>query len=79
MVRSPVVAGQFYESDPDLLRDQIKSCFLHELGPGLPAGKAHDVRATISPHAGYAFSGPCACHCYRLVAESPVPEFYLLI
>lgn len=79
MVRSPVVLGQFYESDPDLLRQQIISCFLHELGAGLPAGRSHNVRAVISPHAGYLFSGPCQSHSFRLVAESPKPAFYLLI
>ena len=34
MIRKPVVAGQFYENDPQKLTQSIENCFIHKLGPG---------------------------------------------
>lgn len=66
-IRHSVVAGHFYESQPEVLKKQIASCFLHKLGPGkMPKQerKKQKTIATIVPHAGYMFSGPCASHAY---------------
>ncbi|TCO04982.1 AmmeMemoRadiSam system protein B [Natronoflexus pectinivorans] len=54
--RVPAVAGLFYEDNPALLLEQIKSLFA---GTEVPVGKDH-VKALILPHAGYIFSGEVA-------------------
>ena len=62
MIRKPAVAGQFYPADNDELEKQIKDSFLHKMGPGkLPGNKRKGkLKAIVSPHAGYQFSGPAA-------------------
>jgi len=81
MVRKPIVAGQFYDSDPAILEKQIADSFLHEKGPGkLPDKKRNNrIIGVISPHAGYFFSGPGAAWSYKAVAESGFPEVYILL
>lgn len=84
MVRPPVVAGQFYESDPGLLREQVKGCFLSEMGPGSMPKRSGSIDASIRgiivPHAGLVFSGMCAAHAYKKVAEScSEPPVFLIL
>lgn len=80
-MRHPVVAGQFYPSDKDELISSIKSCFTHELGPGLPEkiGTERSIVGAIGPHAGYAASGMNVAHIYRKIAEDGLPDAYILI
>lgn len=81
--RFPVVAGSFYQSNPNALRREIEGCFKHRLGPGeVPrvTGKgARKVLAIISPHAGYMYSGPVAAHGYHALAENGAPEVFILL
>jgi AmmeMemoRadiSam system protein B len=78
MVRTPHVAGQFYEAQPERLKKQVKASFLHPLGPGaLPVtGKKapRDIVACISPHAGYMYSGMCAAHVYYELSKLDRPK-----
>jgi len=81
--RSPVVAGAFYEADPDALRRQIERCFLRAPGPGrLPQvdpGGPRALLGLVAPHAGYVYSGYAAAHAYlRLAADGPVDLAVLL-
>jgi len=77
--RQPAVAGQFYESDPELLRRQIEGCFKHSLGPGtLPGEGDASVVATVNPHAGYMYSGPIAAHSFVKVASRPSQLFIII-
>ena len=84
-VREPVVAGQFYEEDPEKLKEQLVSCFLHSLGPGKMMDKKqkenkNKFMAAIVPHAGYVFSGPCASYAYSAIANSSfIPDTIILI
>ncbi|MDR1690375.1 MAG: AmmeMemoRadiSam system protein B [Candidatus Methanoplasma sp.] len=80
-MRYPAVAGRFYSADEDELRASIKSCFLHELGPGLPEriDNERKISAAVSPHAGYMASGMNAAHVYRKIAEDGLPEAYVII
>ncbi len=68
----------FYESQAEPLRNQIKECFTHKLGPGtLPKtaqGKLKNVVGLISPHAGYMYSGPVAAHSYHYLALDGRPD-----
>ena len=80
-MRQPVAAGTFYESDPKLLRKQIKNCFLSERGPGaLPVSKRKgSILGAIIPHAGYVYSGACAAWAYKELAEAEFPDLYIII
>ena len=69
-MRRPVVAGQFYRSDPEGLRSQIKGYFDFSIP------KEESVRGGVVPHAGYFYSGQVAAHVY---AELPFAETYVLI
>lgn len=62
-VRSPAVAGQFYDADPVALRREI----MGYLDAAAPPAVAGDVVALVSPHAGYMYSGQVAAYGYRLV------------
>lgn len=80
-VRKPFVAGQFYEHEKKLLKEQVEKTFKHKYGPGLPDGdKNHGtVRGTIVPHAGIMFSGMCAAHSFKAIKESGDYDAFVLI
>lgn len=77
----PSFAGSFYESSPSRLEEQIKSCFLHKLGPGdLPLKRSgSSIKGVVVPHAGYQFSGPCAAWAYKELAESKVSGTFVIL
>jgi len=54
MIRSPAVAGQFYPSSPEALRQQVSRLL------ELPATEPVPALGVISPHAGYIYSGRVA-------------------
>jgi len=70
-IRRPAVSGQFYASDADELRSQIRECFTHPHGPGKhpPSDVVLEgAVALLSPHAGYMYSGPVAAHGYYAIS-----------
>ncbi len=82
MVRRPAVAGQFYPGNEKKLRENIKDCFTHELGPGsLPSeeGDNRKIKGLVCPHAGYVFSGPIAAHSYKALVEDGIPETIIIL
>ncbi len=81
MTRSPAFAGTFYAGNPVELENQITESFEHKLGPGaLPVNKREgSLKAVIAPHAGYAYSGPCAAWSYKAIAEADFPDLYVLL
>lgn len=81
MIREPAVAGKFYEDTEKKLKEQIKKCFKHKLGPKKLPGKPgkKKVVAVVVPHAGYSYSGPCAAHAYKAIAEAQQPETFVII
>jgi AmmeMemoRadiSam system protein B len=83
-IRRPTVAAQFYESDAEALRNQIKKCFLHKLGPKkLPTVNLHNhprnIVGMICPHAGYIYSGPVAASAYYELALDGKPDTIVLL
>lgn len=83
-VRTPAVAGQFYEGTEAGLRTQIESVFQHDLGPGaLQAIGEGDpdtgLASLVSPHAGYPYSGPVAAHGFGALAETGEPSVVVII
>jgi MEMO1 family protein len=80
MIRHPIVAGQFYPARRDKLRFEIEKSFTCKMGPGLPGERKFlPLRGLIVPHAGYSYSGPCAAHAYRHVAESVNFDLFLML
>jgi MEMO1 family protein len=57
-VRTPAVAGQFYEGSPGRLQAQLEQMRV-EIGE---VSTSPGVRALILPHAGYVYSGKAALH-----------------
>lgn len=78
-MRKEAVAGMFYPGDKRQLQEEIKQCFLSKLGAGLPGTPKQELRAVISPHAGYSFSGACASHAYKAIAEAKKPELFIIL
>jgi AmmeMemoRadiSam system protein B len=83
-IRRPVVAGQFYEADAEALRAQIKTCFLHQLGPKkIPRVNFHShprvITGLVCPHAGYMYSGPVAASAYYELAIDGKPDTVILL
>lgn len=62
-IRKPAVAGAFYSSDPEVLRNQIQG-FLKKASPKHAAGS---TVALIAPHAGYLYSGQTAAYAYKCI------------
>jgi MEMO1 family protein len=63
IVRKSVVAGMFYEDSPFVLRQHIADFMDRAQVPKLQGV----VRAIVSPHAGYVYSGFTAAHAYKLL------------
>jgi hypothetical protein len=81
MPRKPIVAGQFYEDSFDKLDRQITQSFESDFGPATTPNRREnkDIFGIISPHAGYAFSGPCAAWGFKEIAESEFPDTYIIL
>jgi len=83
MIRSPAVAGSFYEDDPKELRKRIEWSFLHHVGPGRLPEPSNAARRTspffIVPHAGYIYSGPVAAHSYYHLVREGRPDLVIMV
>ena len=83
-IRRPHFASQFYEGDAEALRAQIRSCFLHQLGPKKLPPINFDVNprnivGLICPHAGYMYSGPVAASAFYQLALDGKPDTVVLL
>ena len=78
MIRKPVVAGQFYPETKEELEDIIQTCIQHKYGPGNQTQEDERIFGIISPHAGYVYSGPTACHSYKAIS-SKNPELVIIL
>ena len=62
-IRPPAVAGMFYDESPAILRNCIAGFLDRAYVPKLNG----TVRAVVSPHAGYVYSGFTAAHSYKAI------------
>jgi len=60
--RTPAVAGRFYPASPDKLRQELEQLFNRA-----KSKECKNVRAIISPHAGYVFSGTVAASAFNQI------------
>ena len=67
-VRRAAVAGMFYDSSPQRLRDEINK-YLHNATPERVEG---ELIALISPHAGYVYSGQAAAFGFKLLDKAKI-------
>ena len=68
MVRPATQAGRFYESDPQVLSNEVDSLLAQHAND-----KTYDnVAALIVPHAGYYFSGNVAASAYMSLDRKSV-------
>ena len=60
--RQPAVAGKFYPGNPDKLQQEVVSLFASAV-----PGQGNHVRAIVSPHAGYIYSGKVAASAFNQI------------
>ena len=79
-IRTPAVAGMFYPKESEKLKSLVKSCFLHNYGPGImpPSNLNKKIFGIICPHAGYVYSGPIACHSFYSISSKPIELFIIV-
>ncbi len=72
--RQPAVAGQFYEASQEKLQKEIESLFADAIDK-----RTKNVRAIISPHAGYVFSGRVAASAFNQIdGEKKYENIFIL-
>jgi len=74
-IRQPAVAGQFYPARPEQLERDIhryisQAALPQDLG---------DVKAVVTPHAGYVYSGPTAGYAFKAVQELPTRNWTVFL
>ncbi|MDD2643638.1 MAG: AmmeMemoRadiSam system protein B [Methanobacteriaceae archaeon] len=85
MIRQPVVAGSFYQSNVRYLLDSIEDAFKSSSGfgeiPTLSRSKYKDSMLTgiLVPHAGYMYSGAVASNSYAELALDGFPDTFVIL
>jgi len=82
--RKAIFAGHWYSHNKDDLKHDLERHFKNEtFGPGvLPKSQNKESRTIIggvSPHAGYAYSGPCAAHTYYNLFKERIPDTIIIL
>jgi len=82
--RKAFFAGHWYSHNKDDLIHDIEQQFQNKtFGPGtLPTSQNKDSRTIIggvSPHAGYAYSGPCAAYTYLNLFKERIPDTIIIL
>ena len=77
-VRPPAVAGTFYNSQKQVLANDVQM-LIADARSNIDASE-HSPKAIIAPHAGYIYSGPVAASVYaRLMAKRDVIKRVILL
>ena len=66
--RDPIAAGRFYSLNSEILRKDLSQLFLKSVKPKVTM----EVRAIISPHAGYVFSGETAASAFSCIPPDKI-------
>jgi len=82
--RKAFFAGHWYSHNKDDLIRDLESHFQNKaFGPWeLPISQNKESRTIIggvSPHAGYAYSGPCAAHTYLNLFKERIPDTVIIL
>jgi hypothetical protein len=73
--RQPVAAGRFYPEDKESLTKQLSRLFVE----CKKSAQNWDVRAIISPHAGYTYSGKIAAAAFSAIQKNAVYKNIFII
>ncbi|KAK2858429.1 hypothetical protein FQN49_004743 [Arthroderma sp. PD_2] len=79
-VRRPSHAGSWYSDNGPMLQNQIDK-WMEEVPDtldGLGSLPVPGARMIIAPHAGYAYSGPCAAYAYKCLDLSKAKRIFLI-
>jgi AmmeMemoRadiSam system protein B len=74
-IRQSVIAGSWYPGQPDALRRTLEGY----LADAEKVELEGEVRALISPHAGYAYSGPTAAYAYKQLEDGPAFDIVAIL
>jgi hypothetical protein len=66
-IRRSVIAGSWYPGQPDVLRRTLEGY----LADAEKVELEGELKVLISPHAGYAYSGPTAAYAYKQLEDGP--------
>lgn len=79
-LRRPAHAGISYPGQSaDLIR-RISSFYTHPNGAGLPGDRTERrIKGLIAPHIDLRLGGPCYTHAYRPLAESRIPDLFVIL
>jgi AmmeMemoRadiSam system protein B len=66
-IRPSVIAGSWYPGQPEVLRRTLEGY----LADAKKVELEGELKALISPHAGYAYSGPTAAYAYKQLEDGP--------
>lgn len=67
-IRRSVIAGDWYPGQPDVLRQTLAGY----LADAEKAELKGELKALISPHAGYVYSGPTAAYAYKQLEDDQI-------
>ena len=73
-IRQSVIAGSWYPGQPDVLRRTLEGYLADAEKVKLEVELEGELMALISPHAGYAYSGPTAAYAYQQLEDGPAFE-----
>ncbi len=76
MIREPIVAGQFYPSEKEELKNEIEN-YLNQVKVEKP-NDLNETIAIIVPHAGYMYSGIVKAHSYYFLKFSKSKDFVII-
>ncbi len=74
MIKEPNVSGQFYDSDPKRLSDQV----INFISQAAVQPFQQNIDVIVVPHAGHVYSGPIAGYAYKAVSQHSYKTVILL-
>jgi hypothetical protein len=75
VIRSPVVAGAFYPSSKEELKETVETFLTNAVDVTIDSERLYGI---ISPHAGYVYSGIVAAAGYKLLKKFPVENVVVI-
>ena len=77
MIRKTCVAGLFYESDDNLLKQNIESMF--KSITCVDIDNKNNIKSIVVPHAGYIYSGKTASYAFNELSKEELPDTFIII
>jgi len=80
-LRPALFSGKSYAADSSELKGQLQSFFSSANGPGVPdrEKKVHGLKGVIAPHIDFQRGGHCYAWSYKVVAEAPEADLYVIL